>query len=115
MKGMLSFGMVVPDTVCSETQVWGLTTRAQEGVQWLRHPAMALDIFQEQSEEQNNALAATLSLSSTLLTRLSSTMDPDLLPQDEQEFEELLKLLEGYEGGQKQGFGPLPEDLQVWC
>lgn len=42
-------------------------------------------------------------------------MDSDLIPQDEQEFEELLKLLEGYEGGQKQGFGPLPEDLQVCC
>jgi hypothetical protein len=35
------------------------------------------------------------------------------MPHDEQEFEELVKLLEGYESSQRQGLGPLPGDLQV--
>jgi hypothetical protein len=48
----------------------------------------------------------------------SSSMDsmaPDMLPPDAKEFEELVDLLEKYEAGQGQGFGPLPEDLQVSC
>lgn len=43
------------------------------------------------------------------------SMDPSMLPPDAKEFEELIGLLEKYEAGQGQGFGPLPEDLQVCC
>jgi hypothetical protein len=32
---------------------------------------------------------------------------------DAKEFEELVQLLEKYEAGQGQGFGPMPEELQV--
>lgn len=43
----------------------------------------------------------------------SSMQDGSLSPPDAKEFEELVQLLEKYEAGQGQGFGPIPEELQV--
>lgn len=40
--------------------------------------------------------------------------DASLSPPDAKEFEELVQLLEKYEAGQGHGFGPMPEELQVW-